>query len=154
YQFTVFTMAASHWNTAVLSLPTTTVLTSTGTGTSTYGDAAIFNASVTSSGVPVSTGIVTFMADTQSIGSVPVGADGTAALTTSGLTMSALIAGSHNITAVYKDNTYVDASSTSLTFIQTVNPATLTVTADDASRQFGAANQAFTGAISGIQNSD
>ncbi len=36
----------------------------------------------------------------------------------------------------------------------TVNPAALTVTADNASRPYGAPNPAFTGTITGVQNSD
>src|SRR6185436_12543887 len=36
----------------------------------------------------------------------------------------------------------------------TINPAALSVTADDKSRTYGAANPAFTGNIVGIQNSD
>jgi hypothetical protein len=58
----------------------------------------------------------------------------------------------HTITANYNGSALYDTSSASL--FQTVNKAPLIVIAANASRPYGAANPALTGAILGIQNSD
>jgi hypothetical protein len=66
---------------------------------------------------------------------------------------TSLVAGGHTITAQYGGTTQFGAStSTSLT--QTVNPATLTVTADPKSKVYGAALPALTFAASGFVNGD
>jgi len=61
-------------------------------------------------------------------------------------------AGSHGFTATYSGNSRYATSSGGLT--QQVQPATLTVTAVDKSRVFGAANPAFTWTVSGLVNGD
>ena len=68
-------------------------------------------------------------------------------------TTSALNAGNHSITAVYSGGTgYNGSTSSALT--QTVNKATLTITANDASREYGEANPNFTGTLTGVKNND
>jgi hypothetical protein len=52
------------------------------------------------------------------------------------------------------DNRLGNYSVTSNNGTLTATPATLTVTADNASRQYGQVNPSFTGAITGIQNGD
>ncbi len=64
-----------------------------------------------------------------------------------------LAGGTHPIIAVYSgDTNYNGATSSVLT--QVVNKATLTVTANDASRSYGTANPAFTSTITGFVNGD
>ncbi len=94
------------------------------------------------------TGTVTFEDNGAAIsGAVPISG------TTATFTTSTLVAGTHPITAVYSgDSNYNGAASSVLT--QGVNKATLTVTANSASRPHGTANPAFTSAITGFVNGD
>ncbi len=69
------------------------------------------------------------------------------------LTTSTLAGGTHSITAQYGgDTNYSGVVSTPVS--QVVNKATLTVTANDASRSYGTANPAFTSTITGFVNGD
>jgi hypothetical protein len=86
---------------------------------STYGSAVTFTAKVTPSSA---TGSVVFNDGTNSLGTVTLGNNGTASLTT-----SALLAGTHSITAVYSGNTDYNGS-TSPPLTQTVNKAAASVT--------------------------
>ena len=94
------------------------------------------------------TGTVTFEDNGTAIsGAVPISG------TTATLTTSTLAEGTHPIIAVYSgDTNYNGATSSVLT--QVVNQATLTVTANDASRSYGTANPAFTSTITGFVNGD
>jgi len=67
-------------------------------------------------------------------------------------TLTSPAAGSHTLNVTYAVQGNFAASSGTGTL--TVNKASLTVTAADASRTYGAANPAFTGTITGIQNAD
>jgi YVTN family beta-propeller protein len=114
---------------------------------SVYGQPLMFTAAVsTSVGTP--TGTVSF-------------SDGGTTLTTSPLngsdlatfSASTLGAGRHLITASYSgDSTF--ASSVSSAVTQIVNPAPLTVTANNLTIQYGQANPMFTASYSGFVNGD
>jgi hypothetical protein len=65
-----------------------------------------------------------------------------------------LTAGTNMLTAVFTPTDSTDYTGATNTVSLTVNPAGLTVTANNANRAYGAANPAFTGTITGIQNSD
>jgi len=61
---------------------------------------------------------------------------------------------SQNLSVSFTPNDSTDFTSASKTVQINVNQASLTVTAADASRTYGAGNPAFTGTITGIQNAD
>jgi len=65
-----------------------------------------------------------------------------------------LNAGTNTLSVVFTPTDTVDFSSSTDTVSLVVSPATLTVTASNASRQYGAANPVFTGAIMGVTNGD
>jgi subtilisin-like proprotein convertase family protein len=92
---------------------TATALTSSA-NPSTVGQSVTFTAAVTSDGVPVTTGSVTFVIDSGTGTTVDVSASGTATLTTAALT-----AGTHVIAAHYGGTTSFAASDETLS--QTVN---------------------------------
>ena len=111
---------------------------------STYGSSVTLTATVSAG----ATGTVTFEDNGTAIsGAVPISG------TTAVFTTSTLVAGAHPIIAVYSgDINYNGATSSVLT--QVVNKATLTVTANDASRAYGVPNPAFTSTITGFVNGD
>lgn len=102
----------------VRAVTTTTVVSSA--NPSNVGDPVTFTATVTTPAPPsapeaiVPTGSVTFLDGVTSLGTFPVNALGTAAVTT-----SALAAGPHNITAAY-GGTPAFAPSTSTVLVQAV----------------------------------
>jgi hypothetical protein len=139
-----------------VALPTQTTLGST-LNPSVYGQAVTLTATVAadpatgSSAVP--TGSVQFF---DAISGAPV-ALGTATLSGGVATLpatAALIVGTHPISATYTPDTTNFAASSAVTLPQQVTPALLTVTAANQSRVFGAADPAFTYAISGFVNGD
>ena len=121
----------------ISTLPTTnTVTLLTGANPSTYGASLTFQATLSSA--PTNGETVTFYDGATSLGSFAL-TGGVATYTT-----SALVAGAHNITAVYGgDGTY--GASTSAVFAQTVNPAPLTITALSTNETFVYGMPAFTG---------
>ena len=111
-----------------------------------YGQTASFTATVNPS---AATGTVQFKVDGVNVGSPATLSGGTASI--SGV--SGLTAGNRSVTAVYSgDASY--ATSTSSAVTQTVNKATLTVTANNASKSYGSVNPALTVAYSGFVGSD
>ncbi|OLC75530.1 MAG: hypothetical protein AUH72_20285, partial [Acidobacteria bacterium 13_1_40CM_4_65_8] len=125
---------------------TTTTNVASNNNPSTFGAGVTFTATVAGSGVP--TGAVTFMDGTTTLGSALLNVSGQATLTT-----SVLAAGTHSITAVYgADSTFNGSTSPALS--QVVNPAVLTVTADNASRNYGDPNPTFTASYSGFKNGE
>ena len=111
---------------------------------STFGASVTLTATVTAG----ATGTVTFEDNGAAIsGALPISGS------TATFTTSTLVAGTHPIIAVYSgDINYNGATSSVLT--QVVNKASLTVTANDASRSYGTANPAFTSTITGFVNGD
>ncbi len=122
----------------------TSTAVSSSTNPSTYGSSVIFTATVTGSSP---TGSVEFFDGAASLGSAALSGG------TGNFSTSALTAGSHSITAVYSGDGG-NAGSTSPVLTQVVNKAPLTVTADNFSRAFGAANPTFTASYSGFVNSE
>jgi len=105
-----------------------------------------FTAIVSGSGVP--TGAVTFMDGTTTLGSASLDPGGQATLTTSSLAV-----GTHSITAVYGgDGSFNGSTSPALS--QVVNRAVLTVSADNRTKTYGAANPTLTASYSGFVNGD
>lgn len=117
-------------------------------GTSVYGQQVAFTATVNAvSGAGTPTGSATFYDGTASLGAVPL-AGGQAQLTISSLT-----AGTHSISAAYSgDSTF--APSTSPVDSQVVNPASLLITANNATKILDAPNPVFTATYSGFLNNE
>ena len=130
--------------TLTVSQGTPSVTVASSLNPSTYGASVTLTAAVPAG----ATGTVTFEDNGTAIsGAVPISG------TTATLTTSTLVEGTHPIIAVYSgDTNYNGATSSALS--QVVNQATLTVTANDASRSFGTANPAFTSTITGFVNGD
>jgi hypothetical protein len=124
----------------------TSLLMSGSAGTSVYGQSVTFTATVTSGGSPAS-GSVTFSEGSSTLGTVNLDGSGHAAYTT-----GTLGAGSHTITAVFAANSTYQPSSGNAGL--TVNPAPLTITADNQSKVYGSANPALTATYSGFVNGD
>ncbi|RSL18366.1 YVTN family beta-propeller protein [Edaphobacter aggregans] len=130
--------------TLTVSKGTPTVTVASSLNPSSYGSSVIFTATVPSG----ATGTVTFEDNGTEIGSaVPISG------ITVTFTTSTLVAGTHPIIAVYSgDSNYNGATSSVLT--QVVNQATLTVTANDASRPYGTPDPPFTSTMIGFANGD
>ena len=126
----------------VVNLASSTVALASSLNPSTFGASVTLTATVTSG----ATGTVTFHDGTTSLGSGTI-SSGVATLTT-----SSLAAGTHSITAQYGGDSNYNGTTSSVT--QVVNKATLTVTANDASRPYGTADPAFTSTITGFVNGD
>ncbi len=136
---------------AIISKFTTalTLASSTNTSSSNYGQSVTLTATLApyASGSYSTNGeTITFMNGSAAIGS------GSLISGKATLTLSTLPAGTNAITASYAGNPYFAASNA--TFAQTVQPAILTVTANNATRIYGAANPAFTGTVNGAVNGD
>ncbi|MBI5086297.1 MAG: pentapeptide repeat-containing protein [Acidobacteria bacterium] len=149
-----------------------TTLTTTGAGTCTVtatkaGDAVYASATQTGTiNIQKGSQTITFGAlSNQTYGALPVTVSATTSsglavtfsaagsCSVSGSTVSILGAGSCTITANQAgDSNYNAAPAVPRTF--SISPATLTVTADNLSRAYGAANPALTYTITGYQNGD
>jgi hypothetical protein len=111
----------------VNSINTMTAVTSDHAAGSTYGQAVTFTATVSSSG-GTPTGTVQFQFDGTNYGS-PIGLEnGTANLSTAALT-----AGPHRVVALYTSDSakFTNSDNRAGPLLQTVNPAPLTITADN-----------------------
>ena len=129
---------------------TTTTVSSDQPQGSTYGQLDTFTATVgAESGTP--TGSVQFQIDGSAFGSPIALSGGEASITTTGLH-----AGPHSVVAFYTSDSdgfgNSDDSATPLT--QTVNPAALTVTADDETMVQGGNLPTLTATYTGLVNSD
>jgi hypothetical protein len=142
-----------------LASPTTTALSTDHPSGSVYGQTITFTALVTAASGNNPTGMVDFVDKTTGLDL------GTATLQlVSGVGMEASVstsglgAGSHTIEALYtSDDPAFQNSNTEDTggdVTQAVSKAVLTVTANNASRAYGAANPTFTAAITGFVNGD
>jgi hypothetical protein len=133
----------------VTQLDTTTNLTSS-LNPSTYGQSVTFTATIAPVSTPGPTGTVEFQADGTDItgcSAVAVASASASCMTT------ALMAGTHMITAIYSgDSNYVASTGGPLT--QVVNPAVLTVMANNATMTFGSTPPTFTASYSGFVNGD
>jgi hypothetical protein len=125
------------------------VVSLTGPASATYGDNVTFTVSVSAAGVLATPGgTVNFTDGGQTVGTATLDNSLQATLTT-----SLLNAGPHSIAATYNGDTIFDASSSAV-FSIIVNPASLSVTVNNANRQYGQPNPVFTGTITGIKNGD
>jgi hypothetical protein len=124
---------------------TNTALTSS-VNPSVYGQSVMFTATVnvSSPGVGTPTGTVTFKDGSNTLGTDSLNGSGVATFTTSALSVA-----SHAITAVYGGDSNF-TTSTAANLAQTVSPAPLTVTANDASKIYGQPNPAFTASYAGF----
>jgi hypothetical protein len=133
----------------VIQTPATTTALTSSVNSSTYGQGVTLTATVSavSPGLPTPTGSVDFFDTTNTdLGRVTL-SGGVATLN-----ISSLAAGSHAITATYSSDGTFMTSNASLT--QTVNKATLTVTANNASKVYGQANPTLTASYSGFVNGE
>ena len=114
---------------------------------SVYGEAVTLTATVSpvAPAIGTPTGTVTFVDGVTDLGTVAL-TGGTAAFTS-----SLLAVGSHDITVDYNGDASF-AASTSTTFTQGVTPATLTVTANNATQLYGQTPSGFTDNITGFVN--
>ncbi len=133
-----------------LTQATTTVVSSTN-NPSTYGGSVAFTATVTAGANPVTSGTVQFVVDGTNYGSA-VALDGNGQAASQATTT--LTAGSHTVLANYSGSGSYQSSNGSLSGGQTVNKATLTVTADPASMTYGDSLPTFTASYSGFVNGD
>src|SRR5439155_3438552 len=114
-----YTTSTSAAPTQTVNQATTTTALSSSPNPSTLGQSVTFTATVTGSG-GTPTGTVTFKDGATTLGTGTLNGSGVATFTT-----SALIAGSHSITAVYGgDSTF--ATSTSSVLTQSVNKSDTT----------------------------
>lgn len=126
--------------------PTQTIVASS--GSTTYGQAAMFTATVTSGGMLVTSGSVVFKEGNVVLsGAVNLDANGKAAFST-----SALGAGSHTITAYFSGTPLFAASSGSI--VQNVGKAALIVNVDGKTKAYGATNPTLTGTVTGVLSGD
>jgi hypothetical protein len=105
----------------VTQYSTTTAL-STNPNPSTYGEGVVLRAVATTSGSAIPTGKVTFKNGSTTLATVTLDSTGTATLTTTKLPV-----GADSITASYGGDS-LNAKSTSSAVMQTVNPATISMT--------------------------
>jgi hypothetical protein len=130
---------------------TTTSLASDQASGATYGQSVTFTATVAannaSAGTP--TGTVQFAVDGSNYGNPVPLAQGSA-----GIKVSGLAAGAHSVTAAYSGAPAFVAGNGTLTNGQMVNPATLTITADDQSMVHGSTLPALTATYTGLVNGD
>jgi YD repeat-containing protein len=130
-----------------VAAPSTTTVSSNLPSGSSYGQIIAFTATVSGSGFP--TGTVQFQIDGSSFGT-PVSLSGGNVT----IYVAALSAGTHTIAAYYSGDQNFQASNGSLGGGQLVTPATLTVTANDASMIYGGPLPTFTASYSGFVNGD
>ena len=126
--------------------PTFTSLSSSGTPT-TYGQTVTFDATVSDSISTTPTGSITFWDGWHVLATVPL-SSGAAVYTTQSLSV-----GSHLILAYYNAGLGLGDSASDL-IAQSVQPATLTVTASDATKIYGQSNPALEDTITGFVNGD
>ena len=126
---------------------TATVVTAS-SNPSAYGQSVTFTATVTPVSGGGETGTVQFKIDGSIVGG-PVALSGNTAT----YTIGSLHAGSHSVVAVYSgDDSFI--GSTSATLTQNVTPASLTITANNKIKTYGAALPTLTVSYAGFINGD
>ena len=131
----------------------TTTSVSSASSTTTYGAEAIFTALVAQDFGGTPTGIVEFFDGGNEIGTGTLNTVGVATFTTTALSATA---SPHSITASYEGSLTSQSSGPSASYLQTINPAALTITAASFSKTYGQtttfAGTEFT--TSGLVNGD
>lgn len=136
--------------TTFVAFATTLGVTSDLPNGSVYGQAVTWTATVSAAAATAPTGSVQFVIDGVAAG-VPMPLSAGKASFTS----ATLSARSHAVTAVYtSDNSLFDSGHTTSPLDQSVAPASLTITADDQVKVYGAALPALTASYSGFVNGD
>jgi len=130
----------------ITQTPTTTLLVSSAASI-VYGSSVTFTAAVTPSTSGVPTGTVSFYDGATLLGTLSL-VNGSVNLPTIGLAV-----GTHTITANYSGDINFSASSSN-SIAQIVIQATLQVTANNATRVYGAADPTFTSTITGAITGD
>ncbi len=156
YGFTITYAGGASGNSVVLTLsqiqqyPTAVAVSSDHPSGSVYGQMVTFTASVSATPAPsvTATGSVQFLVDGSDYGTPVSLVGGT------GSVMASLPAGSHGVTADYTSDSPSFANSDSAPFTALVSPATLSVTANNATKVYGQANPSFTDTITGFVNGD
>jgi hypothetical protein len=141
-----YTATAVNGVLTITQTPTTTLLVSSASS-QVYGQSVTFTATVTPTTAGVPTGSITFRDGSLLLGTVTL-ANGTISLPTAGLAV-----GTHTITASYSGDTNFGASSSN-SIAQVITKATLTVTVNNATRVYGAADPAFTSTVTGALPGD
>jgi hypothetical protein len=130
--------------------PTATTIVSNVPLGSTYGQQVTFTATVAPTSGPVTpTGTIQFLVDGSNFG-VPVTLSGGAA----SLSIAALSAGSHIVTAVYSGDSNFQGGSSTLLGGQTVNQATLIISAKPQGMLYGNSVPPLTASYYGFVNGD
>jgi RHS repeat-associated protein len=127
---------------------TTTVTSDQPTG-STYGQTVNFTATVSVSGGATPTGSVQFQVNGLNYGNPITPSGGIATLATSSLAV-----GTYTVTASYAGDNTSQPSTGTLSGGQTVNPAPLTITADNQSMVYGDTLPTLTASYNGFVNGD
>jgi RHS repeat-associated protein len=142
--------AAQATTTVSTQAATTTSVASDHPAGSTYGQLVTFTATVSSS-VGTPTGSVQFQVDGANYGSAVALTGGVASISTAGLA-----AGSHTIVAFYSSDSssFLNSDNQANPVSQAVNPAPLTITADDQTKVYGSAVPTLTASYAGFVNGD
>ena len=127
--------------------PTTTTIA--GSGSSTFGQAASFTATVLNGSTPVAEGSVTFKDGSIVLGTALLNGSGQASLS-----INSLGAGTHHITAEFNGTSNYLGSISSTSVSITVSKATLTVTANAAAKVYAAPLPTFSAGYTGFVNGD
>ncbi len=139
--------ATSNAATLTVNKLTPTVTLNLSATSVTYGQSVTLTANVNTINATAPTGSITFKSGATTIGT------GTIANGQSAVSLSSLNAAAHSITAEFSgDTNYV--AITSGASVLTINKATLTVTAENKTKIYGAANPALTATITGFVNSE
>jgi hypothetical protein len=134
--------------TGTTAAQTTTTTLGISAATLVYGNVETFTATVTGSLTTPTSGTVNFYNGATLLGTANVGASGVATI---GLVPAVA---TYNVTATYMPSGLAYFTSTSSAKSFSVTPATLLVTANDASRFYSTANPAFTYTITQFVNGD
>jgi MBG domain-containing protein/Big-like domain-containing protein len=149
-------MADSSAATVTINVVANAATTTNASSTSaTYGDSSVLLSATVTSASTVNSGTVTFTlkSGATTIGSATTGNVVSGFASVNYATPAGTAAGSYTIFADYSGATGL-ASSSDHTATLTINKATLTVTADNKTRQFGDANPIFTASYSGFKNGE
>ncbi len=133
----------------VVSLPST-ISISVPTQTPTYGQSVTFSASVApiSTGLPTPTGTIQFEVNGMDLGNPVVLVNGSA----TSIPTTKVPAGADTITAVYSGDSTFAVTTNDVPL--SVNKAALTVTADNKSKVYGAADPVLSYTVPGLLNDD
>jgi hypothetical protein len=115
--------------------------------TAVYGTPYTLSATITSTGSPAPTGTATFSIGAQTLClNAPI-VSGTVSCSPSP-TLLNVVGSPYTVSVAYSGDTYYPAASSQI--ILTINPAPVTIAANNATREFDTPNPLFTGTITGV----